>query len=145
MRSFIRLIFLAFALVVAGGAQAQDQASTASEAQVAWRLLDYVSVDYAGAVADGRIINAAEYGEMTEFAGQIRIRIDGLPQTGAKTDLVRSAALLEGRIRSRAGPQVVGAEAKALAGALLAAYPSPLAPSFPPDLARGAALYGAQC
>jgi len=143
MRSFIRLLFLAFALVVAG--QTQAQTSTASEAQVAWRLLDYVSVDYAGAVADGQIINAAEYGEMTEFAGQIRTRIDGLPQTGAKADLVHSAAQLEGRIRSKAAPAAVGAEAKALAGALLAAYPSPLAPSFPPDLARGATLYNAQC
>jgi len=143
MRSFIRLLFLAFALAVAG--QAQAQTSTASEAQVAWRLLDYVSVDYAGAVADGQIINAAEYGEMTEFAGQIRTRIDGLPPTGAKADLVGRAALLERRIRSRAAPIAVGAEAKALAGALLAAYPSPLAPSFPPELARGAMLYDAQC
>ncbi|WP_370866424.1 c-type cytochrome [Brevundimonas aurantiaca] len=36
-------------------------------------------------------------------------------------------------------------QAKALAAALLAAYPSPLAPAFPPDLARGQALYQEQC
>ncbi|WP_449498736.1 FTR1 family protein [Brevundimonas sp.] len=137
------MAFLALALTWAG--QAQAQVPTASDAQVAWRLLDYVSVDYAGAVADGTVINPAEYGEMTEFAGQIRARIDGLPQTGAKAGLVRSATALEGRIRSRAAPDVVGAEAKALAGALLAAYPSPLAPSIPPDLSRGATLYNAQC
>ena len=143
MYSILRLIFLAFALVVAG--QAQAQTSTASEAQIAWRLLDYVSVDYAVAVDDGKVVNPAEYGEMVEFAGQIRTRIDGLPQTGAKAALVRDAAALEGRIQARAAPDVVGAEAKALAGALLAAYPSPLAPSFPPDLARGATLYNAEC
>ena len=143
MYSILRLIFLAFALVVAG--QAQAQTSTASEAQIAWRLLDYVSVDYAVAVDDGKVVNPAEYGEMVEFAGQIRTRIDGLPQTGTKAALVRDAAALEGRIQARAAPDVVGAEAKALAGALLAAYPSPLAPSFPPDLARGATLYNAQC
>ena len=35
--------------------------------------------------------------------------------------------------------------ATALAGAVLTAYPSPLAPTFPPDLARGAPLYAEQC
>ena len=147
MRPFIRLIFLAFILAMAGQAQAQSQTqtSTASEARIAWRLLDYVSVDYAVAVDDGKVINPAEYGEMIEFAGQIRTRIDNLPQTGAKVGLVRDAAALEGRIQTRAAPAVVGTEAKALAGALLAAYPSPLAPSIPPDLGRGASLYAAQC
>ena len=96
MYSILRLIFLAFALVVAG--QAQAQTSTASEAQIAWRLLDYVSVDYAVAVDDGKVVNPAEYGEMVEFAGQIRTRIDGLPQTGAKAALVRDA--LQRRVRS---------------------------------------------
>ena len=36
------------------------------EAQVAWRLLDYLAVDYAGAVTNGEIKNAAEYAEMIE-------------------------------------------------------------------------------
>ena len=140
MRLLVRLLLLTLVLGVSTPAFAQT--SAASEAQVAWRLLDYVSVDYAGAVADGKVVNPAEYGEMTEFAGQIRTRIDALP---AKADLSRSAAALAVRIRDKASPEIVGAEAKTLAGALLAAYPSPLAPSFPPDLAKGQALYEAQC
>lgn len=143
MRHLVRLCFLLLTLGLA--AQVHAQTPAASEAQVAWRLLDYVSVDYAGAVAGGKVISAAEYGEMTEFAGQVRTRIDALPATAAKAALSRDAVALETDIRNKVAPDKVSVRAKALATALLAAYPSPLAPSFPPDLARGQALYQAQC
>jgi high-affinity iron transporter len=143
MRPLFHLLALLFAMALAGPAVAQ--APSASEAQVAWRLLDYVAVDYAGAVADGEIVNRAEYGEMIEFSTQIRTRLDALPANPAKAALARDAAGLQAAIRDKADPAVVGARAKALAGAVLTAYPSPLAPSFPPDLARGAALYAEQC
>ena len=143
MHALVRLCLVLLAL--SAGCHAYAQAPAASEAQVAWRLLDYVSVDYAGAVADGKVISPAEYGEMTEFAGQVRTRISALPSTAAKADLERRAAALETSIRNKAAPNAVGAEAKTLAAALLVAYPSPLAPSFPPDLAKGHALYQEQC
>ena len=143
MRPLLRLLALLFALGLA--APALTQTPSASEAQVAWRLLDYVAVDYAGAVADGQVTNPAEYGEMIEFGGQIRTRLDALPPNPAKAGLVRDAEALQAAIRDKADPRVVGDRAKALAGAVLTAYPSPLAPSFPPDLARGATLYAEQC
>ena len=143
MRYLFRLFTLLFALGLVFPALAQ--APTASQAQVAWRLLDYVAVDYAGAVANGQVTNPAEYGEMVEFSGQIRTRLETLPSNPAKADLLRDAAALQTAIRDKTDPRVVGGQAKALAGAVLTAYPSPLAPSFPPDLAKGAALYDAQC
>ena len=55
-------LFLAVALVALAhlpqAARAQD---TAPSAEVAWRLLDYIAVDYPGAVSMGRIISEAEY------------------------------------------------------------------------------------
>lgn len=57
MRRLLQLLFLT--LVLGAPAPVQAQAPAASEAQVAWRLLDYVSVDYAGAVANGQIVNPA--------------------------------------------------------------------------------------
>jgi high-affinity iron transporter len=143
MRSLLRLFALMLALGL--GAPALAQAPSATEAQVAWRLLDYVAVDYTGAVANGQVTNPAEYGEMVEFGGQIRTRLNALPAHPAKAGLVRDAASLQAAIRDKADPRVVGDRAKALAGAVLAAYPSPLAPSFPPNLARGATLYAEQC
>jgi high-affinity iron transporter len=143
MRYLFRLFALLFVLGLVFPALAQ--APSASQAQVAWRLLDYVAVDYAGAVANGQVTNPAEYGEMVEFSGQIRTRLEALPSNPAKADLLREAAALQAAIRDKSDPRVVGGQAKALAGAVLKAYPSPLAPSFPPDLAKGAALYDAQC
>lgn len=97
MRHLLRSLLLALALGFSIPAHAQ--APAASEAQVAWRLLDYVAVDYAGAVANGQVISAAEYGEMIEFAGQIRTRIATLPAHEAKADLSRNAAALESSIQ----------------------------------------------
>ncbi len=50
-----------------------------NDVQTAWRLLDYVAVDYNGAVEGGRIKSAAEYAEMTEFAGSVSQRLAALP------------------------------------------------------------------
>lgn len=119
MRPLLRLLTLLFALGLAAPALAQ--APSASEAQVAWRLLDYVAVDYAGAVADGEVVNPAEYGEMIEFSTQIRTRLDALPANPAKAALMREAESLQAAIRDKADPAVVGARAKALAGAVLTA------------------------
>ena len=69
-------------LVVAVAPMAHAQ--EASSAQTTWRLLDYLSVDYAGAVKDGKVISPSEYAEMNEFAGQVRERIAGLPATKAQ-------------------------------------------------------------
>ena len=51
-RLFLALLF-AMAMLVPAVARAED-----GQVQTAWRLIDYMSVDYRGAVsADGRIIN----------------------------------------------------------------------------------------
>ncbi|WP_262422566.1 hypothetical protein [Brevundimonas denitrificans] len=113
MRPLLRLLALLFAMGLASPALAQSP--SASEAQVAWRLLDYVAVDYAGAVANGEVVNPAEYGEMIEFSSQIRTRLDALPANPAKAGLVRDAETLQAAIRNKADPRVVGDQAKALA------------------------------
>lgn len=143
MHPLLRLLILFLAIGLAPPASAQ--APSAPEAQVAWRLLDYVAVDYAGAVSNGRVVNAAEYDEMIEFGAQIRARLDALPAAPAKAGLIRRAEQLQASIREKAAAEIVGGQAKTLAAAVLEAYPSPLAPSSPPSLPRGAALYAEQC
>jgi high-affinity iron transporter len=53
--------------------------SRAGDIQQLLQLIDYVGVDYAEAVADGVVINAAEYVEMQDFAQGIRQHAAGLP------------------------------------------------------------------
>lgn len=131
---------LGLAALTPTAAQAED-----TSAQTAWRLLDYVSVDYGGAVADGKVVSASEYAEMTEFGAQIGDRIAALPPTTAQPVLMEKAKALQAAIAARQDPKHVAALAHGLAGELLLAYPTPLAPARAPDLARGAALYAAQC
>lgn len=116
-----------------------------TEVQTVWRLLDYVAVDYTGAVSGGRVISEAEYAEMVEFAGQVETRLGSLPEKSGKADLLRQTMALRAAIGAKDPPAEVAAQSKALASALLAAYPVPLAPTASPDLVRGAALYAQNC
>ena len=134
--------FLAYLSIGAAPAHAQE---AAPPAQVAWRLLDYLAVDYPGAVQDGRIVSASEYAEMVEFAGSVRERLLLLPPSTARADLIRDAEGLQAAINRRATPSEVGALARGLGSRLLATYPTPLAPSRVPDLARAGSLYREQC
>lgn len=139
-------ILAAFVLFLVSwvSAPASVRADTAP-AQTAWRLLDYVSVDYGGAVADGRVVSAPEYAEMEEFGERIRTYLIALPPTPAQPSLVKQAEALQSAIGRKAPESEVAGLAKALASDLLTAYPMPLAPSKVPDLAHGAALYQQQC
>lgn len=139
LRAF--LLAVAIALLPALGAAGES----APSAQVAWRLLDYLAVDYPGAVKDGKVVSASEYAEMREFSASVREWISGLPATPAKPSLVAEAGDLVGAIEAKASAADVAARAHKLGAELLAAYPTPLAPTKAPDLARGAALYTEQC
>jgi high-affinity iron transporter len=134
------LLFLLLALGGAVPAAAQQQ-----DVQTSWRLLDYLAVDYPGAVRDGRVLSAGEYKEMTEFAASVRDRIAGLPAKPAKPQLVAGADALKAAIAAKAAPAEVEKLAHGLGARLIAAYPVPLAPRTLPDPARGAALYAQNC
>ena len=123
----------------------QAEQPSPPSAQNVWRMLDYLTVDYGGAVKDGAVINASEYAEMQEFAATAAKDMKGLPPSKALPALVAGAGALEAAIAAKVDPAQVNRQARALANAVLAAYPVPLAPASPPDLARGAALYAKTC
>ncbi|WP_246172165.1 cytochrome c/FTR1 family iron permease [Nitrospirillum amazonense] len=139
---------LAAALTLLGlalGAALPAGAAEPAPAQTIWRLLDYVAVDYAGAVADGQVTSESEYAEQAEFAASARERMAGLPPTPVLPQLQAQADALKAAIAAKAPPAEVAGLARALGRDLLAAYPVPLAPTAPPDLARGRALYAENC
>ena len=141
-----RLSALAVALLLSlfvlapAPARAQDEA-----VQTTWRLLDYIAVDYAGAVQDGRIVSQLEYDEMREFSASVSQRLPTLPARPERAELIEGAAALQAAIARRAPPAEVDRMARGLAASLLEIYPVPMAPTAPPDLARGAALYARDC
>jgi len=114
-------------------------------AQTIWRLLDYIAVDYPGAVADGKIVSQVELDEMTEFSATANTLIAELPASSAKAALARQAGDLERLIAARAPAPTIATAARGLAADLIKAYPVPLAPTSPPDVAHGKALYAEHC
>ncbi|WP_293676214.1 FTR1 family protein [uncultured Phenylobacterium sp.] len=135
------MILLAAVVVFARPAAAQE----APPAAVAWRLLDYIAVDYSGAVQGGRVVSELEYKEMQDFSAAVRTRLAELPDNPAKAGLVRETEQLAAQIDQKAPPEAVAKHAQQLASRLLAAYPTPVAPRRAPDLQRGARLYGEVC
>ena len=139
-----RAALLIFALTI-GLAPAAFAAASHEDVQTAWRLLDYVAVDYRGAVADGKVKNAQEYAEMTEFSGAVEAKITVLPVSANRAALFAEAKAFRAMVAGKAAPDEVAKAARTLGAHLLAAYPVPLAPTKAPDLGRGAELYAANC
>ncbi|WP_151633555.1 cytochrome c/FTR1 family iron permease [Noviherbaspirillum aerium] len=141
-----RLFALAFFFFFTQLACAQTSGqATEDKARQIWQLLDYMAVDYGGAVADGNITNADEYAEMQEFAQVALRQLAELPDKPERKALLQRATALKSLVANKAAPADVGMHARGLAQALLASYPVPMAPATIPGLRQGAALYQAQC
>ena len=145
-RPFLILWNLAFAclLGIAVPAIAAD-ASPQKAVQTTWRLLDYVAVDYPGAVKDGRVVSASEFAEMREFTATAENQIRALPKSPSQPSLIDQVVTLRTKVNSRAPAQVIAQQARQLGANLLKTYPVPLAPAQLPDLNRGNTLFQANC
>lgn len=141
----IRAVLIVCIVACAGAPTLAAAQSAPSSAQIAWRLLDYLAVDYAGAVAQGQIVSASEYAEMKEFSVSVRDRIAQLPDNPARTQLSFDAEKLVGSIDKKSDPEIVSRQARALGAALLKAYPVPLGPTAPPDAKLGEHVYVERC
>ncbi len=141
----IRIVSACLVLyLLMGGAYAQQTPSEVPVRQL-WQLLDYVGVDYAGAVSDGNVVSVSEYAEMREFADNAQLQAQALPGGPARDGVVAAVQALRTAVGRRADAAEVSRLAGRASDALLAAYPVPVAPRTVPDLQRGASLYQAQC
>jgi high-affinity iron transporter len=138
--SRLAVLAMLLALVFFGAASAET-----SDVETTWRLLDYIAVDYAGAVSHGAVSSPSEYAEQNEFAATVALKLAALPPKPERQALATEAARLQRAIADKADAEQVAGIAHGLAAALLAAYPVPLAPNKVPDFARGATLYGQNC
>lgn len=141
-RSVAVMILIVFC--AARGPYAQAAAPTGkSDVRQIWQLLDYVGVDYAGAVGNGAITNEAEYREMVEFVATARQRLATVP--GVTEQQRAEADQLEKLVSSKAAASVVAQLARKLASELLTANGISAAPQSIPDRIAGAVLYQSEC
>jgi high-affinity iron transporter len=141
MRAFGRRIACAafFACALA------SHAAPASDPAMLVHLLDYISVDYAGAVADGKVKSADEFKEMNEFAAHVAEGVARLDANAQRDSLEASAAALVRLVASKAPAADVAAAASALKQSIVSAYGVAIGPSAVPDLKRAAVLYAEHC
>lgn len=137
-------LFLIFAGALVGHAHA-DESGAQNQAKQVWQMLDYVAVDYGGAVQNGKIVSDAEYKEMQEFADSAERQLAELPDVPSRAALLKDAAALRTAIANKAAAATVAEQARRLAGAVHVAYPFAVSPSNAPDLQLGARLYQSHC
>jgi high-affinity iron transporter len=140
-----RLVFLPVFFVCVISTTHAKSTSLEAEVRQLWQLLDYVAVDYAGAVQDGTIVSEVEYREMQEFSTRAQHQIQALPSHPLHAELAAATTRLKQAVERKESPQQVSQLAREANRLLLQAYPFPVAPRALPDLSRGAALYQAQC
>ncbi len=141
----LRRLLLSFVMLFATATMPAGASAQTNDVETAWRLLDYVAVDYGGAVRDGKVISASEYAEMREFSASVAEKMAALPAKPAKAQLVGEGARFKSLIERKASPEQVAAAARTLGAHLLAVYPVPLGPKQPPDLSHGAQLFQQNC
>ncbi|PKH73869.1 iron permease [Stenotrophomonas sp. Betaine-02u-21] len=136
------LIALLIGWVLPASAQAEP---AAADLRQTWQMLDYIAVDYPGAVQAGRVIAPNEYAEMSEFAGAVRSQLGALPGGQNQQELTTQADRLVQAVAEKADPAQVATLARGLGTALLARYPIGAVPASPPKTSQAASIYSQQC
>ena len=128
----------------------QDARSTSERAGDVVSMVDLTVTEYADAVADGEVVNAAEYREARQFLEQAARQLGAL-QEEEPAD-VGSAALarldtLSRLLEAKAEPDRFGAVADRVADDLAEGWGAVSMPEPPgrPSAARGAAVYRRMC
>lgn len=140
-RRWFHLPLLAALVLIAASFAAQAN----PQAQMLWKLLDYIAVDYPGAIQHGSVVSELEYTEMREFSATVAERMAQLPVHPSRPALIVEAHALQAAVGAKADPAEIERLARTLADNLLAAYPIPRAPASVPDLAHADALYQQHC
>ena len=143
MKTLLLLAWVLLAMLYCPLAPALEAA--AANPRQTWQILDYVAVDYAGAVRNGTVIDAGEYAEMHEFVTTVLAQVQALPSTPQQPALLREAHELIAAVDAKGDPDAVAALAHRMADALLKSYPISSIPETAPVLSRAAPLYAQQC
>src|SRR5262245_46132340 len=107
------ILLLTLFLGLSGVARAQAGADDKA-AQTVLHLLDYVSVEYPQFVSNGKVVNADEYAEQVEFAGQIAQLVAAFPPNAKHDEYVQRSERLLTLIQAKHDGGEVAALAQAL-------------------------------
>jgi len=109
------------------------------------QLIDYVAVDYEGAVDNGQIISEAEYAEMLDFAAGTTLQLAALADNETKAELIEQGETLALLIHNKESVIKVRELITDMRHKIINSYQVTIIPQVQPDLRRGSELYANQC
>jgi high-affinity iron transporter len=118
---------------------------SAANIQQLIQLVDYVGVDYGGAVSNGEIINTFEYEEMQDFSGAVAEQVAALPASESRQQLTVQAAKLVRLVEARVDAGEVKALTASMRQVFIKGFEVTVTPRSAPDLKAASALYAQQC
>ena len=132
----------AFVMLWSGVTAHADERTTAENIL---HTLDYLAVDYAGAVANGQVINAREYAEQWEFTRRAAQQIAQLAPRPEQAALREQAQTLLSAVQAHYAGTTVAKLSNELAVNLIKEFAIVVAPRTLPDIAGASALYAEYC
>jgi high-affinity iron transporter len=139
-----RILFCFIALIINTTVFADSSPSSLS---TIIQLANYVGADYNAAVANGAVINNAEYKEMTEFSAQIKSLLSQLPSNDPETTkalLALSDKLID-EVQRKEPQERVYDTSQALSKLLMQSYNIKANPPALPERSKVAQLFQTNC
>lgn len=116
-----------------------------ADTQQLLQLIDYVGVDYSGAVEDARIVNEAEYAEMLDFTAGISQQLADLPEHSVKTELIEQTKTLAFWVQQKESAEKIRQLTAQMHHNIINAYKIVVVPRSQPDLEKAKKLYAEHC
>ena len=118
----------------------------ADEAKRVVALIDYIGGDYRNAVQDGKVVNADEYTEMTEFSARSLELFKQLKSAeGDKAGIEKDLSALAAHIKNKTGDDAVPQLAQQIKERLIKTYNIVTYPASLPNLAAARTVYVENC
>jgi high-affinity iron transporter len=118
----------------------------ADEAKRVVALIDYIGGDYRNAVQDGKVVNADEYTEMTEFSARSLELFKQLKSAeGDKAGVEKDLNALAAHIKNKTGDDAVPQLAQQIKERLIKTYSIVTYPNALPNFAGAQPLYMQNC
>jgi len=109
------------------------------------QLVDYISVDYPGAVNNGEITDVGEYGEMREFSKAIIEQSQSLAASTQKAQIIELSHQLAAQVEAKGETVDINRISAAIRSSVIATYDVTVIPGRGPDLQRAKQLYVEYC
>ena len=137
-------LLLLFAVLSPPGWVLADD-STEQTPRLLVHLLDYLAVDYGGAVQNGKVLSLSEYKEQQEFVKKTVELSQTLPGIKSSPEVQSLIQNLNGLIQSKADPEKVAGLARQTQAKVIALVQLPVAPDKWPNLISGRQIFQSTC